>query len=52
MLWELDLGRGRDLDAMMRRLKDLSAYALIHAEFWSSAKALRCWQLPCFWHDQ
>lgn len=33
MLWELDhQDRGRDLDAMMRRLKDLSAYALIHAE--------------------
>ncbi len=33
MLWELgNQGDERDLDAMMRRLKDLSAYSLTHAE--------------------
>jgi len=32
-LWELQYQQeGRDLDAMMRRLKDLSAYSLTHAE--------------------
>ena len=32
-LWELqNQQEGRDLDAMMRRLKDLSAYTLTHAE--------------------
>jgi len=32
-LWELqNQQEGRDLDAMMRRLKDLSAYSLTHAE--------------------
>lgn len=31
-LWELEHQRqGHDLDAMMRRLKDLSAYSLTHA---------------------
>lgn len=33
MLWELGHQEDeRDLDAMMRRLKDLSAYSLTHAE--------------------
>jgi hypothetical protein len=33
VLLEADYQEGeRDLDAMMRRLKDLSAYSLIHAE--------------------
>ena len=33
MLWELESKqREPDLDAMMRRLKDLSAYTLTHAE--------------------
>ena len=33
MLWELGQQEDeRDLDAMMRRLKDLSAYSLTHAE--------------------
>ena len=33
MLWELgNQEDARDLDAMMRRLKDLSAYSLTHAE--------------------
>lgn len=33
MLWELGNQEDeRDLDAMMRRLKDLSAYSLTHAE--------------------
>jgi len=33
MLWELGhQEEERDLDAMMRRLKDLSAYSLTHAE--------------------
>ena len=32
-LWELQYQQeGRDLDAMMRRLRDLSAYSLTHAE--------------------
>ena len=32
-LWELEYQQaGRDLDAMMQRLKDLSAYSLTHAE--------------------
>jgi hypothetical protein len=32
-LWELSYQRGElDLDAMMRRMKDLSAYSLTHAE--------------------
>ena len=33
MLWELEYQQnGRNLDAMMQRLKDLSAYSLTHAE--------------------
>lgn len=33
MLWEAEHQRSEhDLDAMMRRLKDLSAFALIHSE--------------------
>jgi len=32
-LWELENRQGElDLDGMMRRLKDLSAYSLTHAE--------------------
>ena len=35
-LWELDhQQQERDLDKMMRRLKDLSAYSLTHAEIMS-----------------
>jgi hypothetical protein len=49
MLWEADhQERERDLDAMMRRLKDLSAYALIHAEILSQREGVEMLAIAMF----
>lgn len=49
MLWEADhQERERDLDAMMRRLKDLSAYALIHAEIMDQREGVEMLAIAMF----
>ena len=48
-LWELDHQQeGRDLDQMMRRLKDLSAYSLTHAEIMAQREGVELLALAMF----
>ena len=48
-LWELEYEQeGRDLDAMMRRLKDLSAYSLTHAEIMAQREGVELLALGMF----
>jgi uncharacterized LabA/DUF88 family protein len=49
MLWEANhQERERDLDGMMRRLKDLSAYALIHAEIMDQREGVEMLAIAMF----
>lgn len=49
MLWEADHQESeRDLDAMMHRLKDLSACALIHAEILSQREGVEMLAIAMF----
>jgi hypothetical protein len=49
MLWELEYPEGAmDLDRMMRRLKDMSAYSLIHAEIMWQRKIVELLALGMF----
>lgn len=49
MLWEADhQENGRDLDAMMRRLKDLSAYSLTHAEIMDQREGVEMLAIAMF----
>jgi hypothetical protein len=48
-LWELDHQQGEiDLDQMMRRLKDLSAYSLTHAEIMDQREGVELLALARF----
>lgn len=49
-LWELEIQQGRaiDLDAKMRRLKDLSAYSLTHAEILDQREGVELLALGMF----
>ncbi len=48
-LWELDDQQGNlDLDQMMRRLKDLSAYSLTHAEIMDQCEGVEILALARF----
>ncbi|MBK8903079.1 MAG: hypothetical protein IPM53_17955 [Anaerolineaceae bacterium] len=49
-LWELEIQQGNeiDLDAKMRRLKDLSAYSLIHAEILGQREGVELLALGMF----
>lgn len=49
MLWEADHQESeRDLDAMMRRLKDLSAYSLTHAEIMDQREGVELLAIAMF----
>ena len=48
-LWELEYDRGElDLDGMMHRLKDLSAYSLTHAEIMDQREGVELLALGIF----
>ncbi len=48
-LWELECQHGElDLDGMMRRLKDLSAYSLTHAEIMDQREGVEILALAIF----
>ena len=49
-LWELEIQQGNepDLDAKMRRLKDLSAYSLTHAEILNQREGVELLALGMF----
>lgn len=49
-LWELEIQHGQeiDLDAKMRRLKDLSAYSLTHAEILEQRECVELFALGMF----
>ena len=48
-LWNLEYQEGGiDIDAKMRRLKDLSAYSLIHAEITSQREVVELYALGMF----